>query len=123
MTQTDPTIAALQGIERALHTIASRQNTYPTYLLNLIHTEIQKMSAQLDQLTADVAAEKTVVDSAVVLLDGLTQAIKDLAASGGTPEQFAALAADVEAQTQKLSTAVTANTPTPPPPQGAAKRV
>ena len=110
MTQHDPTVAALQEIARAVHEIATRpQND----LLNTILKEIQKMSAQLDQLKADVAAEKTVIDSAVALLGGLAQQIRDLAED---PAALSQLATDIESQTASLAAAVTANTPTPKAP-------
>jgi len=64
--------------------------------------------ATLQDLQAAVAAEDTVVDSAIALLQGLAAQIAAL-----KPNQAAidALAADVTAKTQALADAVTANTP------------
>lgn len=64
--------------------------------------------ATLADVKAAVDAEKTVVDSAVTLLQGLTEKIKNL-----EPNQQAIddLAAEVAAETQSLADAVTANTP------------
>jgi len=84
---------ALAAINSALHDIYQR---------------LQIMSKQLDDLTADVAAEDTVVDSAVILLNGLSAA---LAAAGTDPVKLQTLADDITAKTAALSQAVAANTP------------
>ena len=72
------------------------------------------MSAVTD-LQASVAAEDTVIDSAVTLLQGLSAA---LAAAGTDPVALAALKTDIDTKTQSLAAAVVANTPaaasTPP---------
>lgn len=65
------------------------------------------MSA-LDDLTAAVAANDTVVDSAVTLLQGLKAALD---AAGTDPGKLAALSSDIAAKTKVLSDAVAANTP------------
>lgn len=75
------------------------------------HLEIQ-MSAITD-LQAAVAAEKTVVDSAVSLLNGL-KAQLDAAIAAGDPAALAALSADLGAQTAALAAAVAADTPAAP---------
>jgi hypothetical protein len=64
------------------------------------------MSTLMD-VQAAVAAENTVIDSAIVLLTGLAAQVAAL-----TPNQAAidALAADISAKTQALSDAVVANT-------------
>ncbi len=66
------------------------------------------MSAILDRLTADVANLTSVDESAIALLNGLAQQIRDLA---GDPAALAALADSIEAQNTSLASAVTANTP------------
>ena len=67
------------------------------------------MSA-LDDLASDVAAEDTVIDGAVTLINGFAA---QLAAAGTDPTKLAALSADIKAKTAELSAAVLANTPTP----------
>lgn len=64
--------------------------------------------ANLETLTAAVEAQGTVIDSAITLLEGLTEEIKNLEP---TQEAIDALAAKVGAETQSLSDAVVANTP------------
>lgn len=64
--------------------------------------------ATLQDLQAAVAAEDTVIDSAIALLRGLAAQVAAL-----PPDQAAidALAADITAKTGVLSAAVSANTP------------
>ncbi|HXI77937.1 MAG TPA: hypothetical protein VNH21_12415 [Steroidobacteraceae bacterium] len=66
------------------------------------------MSAQMDALTAQVAASRTVIDSAVTLINGIADRI---AAAGVDPAALDALTTDLKAETDSLSTAVAANTP------------
>lgn len=68
--------------------------------------------AAIDDLQAAVAAEDTVIDSAVTLLNGIPALI---AAAGVDPAKLAALQSDITAKTTALSAAVLANTPTPAP--------
>lgn len=68
------------------------------------------MSA-LDDLAAAVAAEDTVIDSAITLLNGLKAALD---AAGTDPTKLAALSSDITAKTAALSAAITANTPAAP---------
>ncbi len=76
--------------------------------------QMEKLMATLADVQAAVAAEDTVIDSAIALLKGLAQQIADL-----KPNQAAidALAADVGAKTKALADAVVANTPVGPEPQ------
>lgn len=69
------------------------------------------MSAQLDALTAAVAANTTVTESAITLLTGLHAKLLELLANGIDPVAVQALADDLSAETQKLADAITANTP------------
>ena len=68
-------------------------------------SETKTMSA-IDDLAASVAAEDTVIASAVTLLQGLSAA---LTAAGTDPVKLAALKSDVDAQTTALAAAVAAN--------------
>jgi hypothetical protein len=68
------------------------------------------MSAELDRLTTEVSETKTVVDSAITLLGGLSQQIRDLK---DDPAKLSALADDLDAKTNALAAAVAENT-TPP---------
>ena len=74
--------------------------------------------ASIDQLVSDVEAQKTVVQSAVNLINGfsgrLDQAIKDALAGGATAAELApltGLSADIKSHNEQLADAVQANTP------------
>jgi hypothetical protein len=89
------------SIELRIHDATDRQ------LLFHIISQMEKIMASLADVQAAVAAEDSVVDSAIALLQGLAAQIAAL-----KPDQAAidALAADVTAKTQQLADAVVANT-------------
>ena len=64
--------------------------------------------ALIDDLAADVADESTVIDSAVTLLGNLSA---QLAAAGTDPAKLAQLKATIDANKERLATAVQQNTP------------
>ncbi len=68
--------------------------------------------AELDDLTAQVAANKTVIDSALVLINGIADRIK---AAGTDPAALKALTDSLKSEDDALAAAVTANTPPAPP--------
>lgn len=74
------------------------------------HTEEIQM-ADLSALTAEVEENADVVASAVVLIGGLAQQIRDLATD---PDALAALADELDSSTNALSAAVAAGTPAAP---------
>jgi hypothetical protein len=75
--------------------------------------------AEIDDLIAAVAAEKTVDDSAVALLTTLTGQINTLVQNATDlatlKTQITGVTSSVAANTQELSDAVVANTPAAPP--------
>jgi hypothetical protein len=75
----------------------------------LVAMEKRLMSA-IDELKAAVAAEKTVVDSAVVLIKNLADQVEQ---NQNDPVALQALVDDVRAQTQELADAVTPPAPAP----------
>jgi hypothetical protein len=83
-------------------------------LLKLIIKGEQIMSAEFDALTAQVAEQKTVEDSAIALINGLAAQIKALG-DAPTPAQLSALTASLNASATSLASAVSANTPAAPP--------
>lgn len=70
--------------------------------------------ATLKDIQDKVDAETTIEASAITLLTGLSQQIKDLVAANGTPADFQALADKLDANNKALSDAVAANTPAAP---------
>jgi hypothetical protein len=73
----------------------------------------KRIMAVLDDLTAEVEETKTGIDSAIVLLNGLSQLIKD---AGNDPVKLKALTDQLDAKNKELAEAVVANTPSEPPP-------
>lgn len=82
-------------------------------ILRHINHRLDHIMSALSDLQAAVAAENTVIDSAIVLIQGLAAA---LAAAGTDPAALAALKTDIDAKAQSLAAAVTANTPAAPAP-------
>lgn len=77
-----------------------------------LEQKVNAMNAALADLAAKVAAEDTVIQSAVTLIQGLTQQLKDAAVDNA---EVQSLAADIDAQTTALAAAIPANTPAPAP--------
>lgn len=73
-----------------------------------IDGKVKFLMKTLADIQAKVAAEKTVIDSAIVLLKGLADKVAALEPNQAAIDQ---LAADIQAQTDSLSSAVTENTP------------
>lgn len=72
------------------------------------------MANELETLTAEVAETKTVMASAVTLLQGLKA---KLDAAGTDATKLAALSAELDTNTNALAEAITANTPSEGEPQ------
>lgn len=77
-----------------------------------IMKELHKMAKTLDDVQADVNDERTVVDSAIALLNGLSDQLK---ATQGDPAKVQAIIDAIDAQKADLAAAITANTPAAPP--------
>ena len=97
--------------EHQLHRI----ETAIAALTDLVTTQGAHIMSALSDLQTAVAAEDTVIDSAVTLINGLAAQIAAL-----TPDQDAinALAADVNARASALAAAISTNTPAAPPVSG-----
>lgn len=81
------------------------------WLLSPITKRLIKMSVALDRLTAEVAETKTIAASAVALIRGLAQQIRDNATD---PAALNALADELDATQADLGAAVAENTPADP---------
>jgi len=94
-------------------------------LLNFMQQEIQEMTQLDDNIVAlqqTVAADTTVVQSAVSLINGIAQQIADAVAAamaaGATADELKSLTdlgTSIQGNTQQLADAVQANTPAAPP--------
>ncbi len=80
-------------------------------LLRILIAKVEQMSAELDRLTASVAAETSKTESLITLVNGLAQIIRD---NTGNPAALTALADSLDAETSKIQAALDANTPTAP---------
>lgn len=74
-------------------------------------TNQEATMATLDDLTAQVAANKTITASALALINGIAARIT---AAGTDPAALAALTASLKDDDDALAAAVTANTPAAP---------
>lgn len=96
--------AQLDRIERKLDMLLTDANL-------IISKEIA-MSKELDDLTAEVAADTAVESSAVTLIQGLAAQIS---AAGTDPAKLQALTDSLTASSTALAAAVAQNTPAAPP--------
>ncbi len=78
--------------------------------LGLIHERQEIIMATMEELQASVKRNTDVDDSVVLLLEGISQQLKDAQASGN-PQAIADIITKLDANTQKMADAVTANTP------------
>ena len=79
--------------------------------LDAIEKTLEKLMSAFSDLQAAVAANDTVIASAVTLIEGFSA---QLAAAGADPAALAALKSDIDANAAKLAAAVAANTPAAP---------
>ena len=77
-------------------------------ILNAIHHLEKKLSTELQDLTTQVAETKTVIDSAIVLIQGIKAALD---AAGSNPAALKALRDSLDTSEQALAAAIVANTP------------
>lgn len=70
------------------------------------------MAGELARLQTEVAEMVGAVDSAIALIGGLAQQIRDLVAAGD-PAALTALADELDMKANALAAAVVENTPTP----------
>lgn len=85
-------------------------------LLSIIAKEGLMEMANLDDIKNEIAAEKTVIDSAVKLIGGLSAQLK-AAVAANDMTALQAIIDGMEANKAELAAAVTANTPADNPAQ------
>ena len=81
--------------------------------LEQLLTQGDAMSAALDKITAEVTETKGIIQSAVALIEGLAQQIRDMK---DDPAALDALADSLDTDSKALADAVAANSPAPPTP-------
>ena len=77
--------------------------------LDLVLNQQEKIMANIEALVSQVAANATVIDSAIVLINGIAARID---AAGVDPVKLAALVDELKAKDDALAVAIAANTPT-----------
>ena len=77
-------------------------------ILDLINKLETKMATALEDLTAQVTQTNTVIDSAIILIQGIKAALD---AAGTNPAALKALSASLDTSEQALAAAIVANTP------------
>lgn len=82
------------------------------FMLAYIIERLETMSVELDNLTAQVTANSTLLDSATTLINGIADRIT---AAGVDPTKLAALSAELKSKDDALAAAVVANTPAATP--------
>lgn len=106
----DPEASRLERIEAKLDRVL-RELSFIAFTVNLNRKLELAMSKELDDLTAEVAADTAVESSAVTLIQGLAAQI---AAAGTDPVALKALTDSLTTSSTALAAAVTANTPVAP---------
>ncbi len=100
-------ILAPLRIERKLDEVLMRLNALKTTQ----RRQGKKLMADLSRITANVAANGTVIGSAVTLIEQIAEALRNAGSDQGAID---ALANDLEAQAALLAEAVLRNTPAAP---------
>jgi len=95
-----------------LNHINNKLDLVLTLLIHIIHKENHIM-ATIQDVSAAVAAESSVDDSIITLLNSIVQQLKDAQASND-PAALDVVIAGITANTKKIQDAVTANTPVTP---------
>ncbi len=95
----------LKNVEKAVLHVAA--------LLDTLRRQGERIMAMLDDLQAQVAANGTVIQSVITLVQGLVVKLQ-AALDANDPTKVQAVIDQLKAQDQALAAAVAANTPTPP---------
>lgn len=106
----DPEASRLERVEAKLDRVL-RELSFITFTVNLNRKLELAMSKELDDLTVEVAADTAVESSAVTLIQGLAQQIKD---AGTDPVALKALTDSLTTSSTALAAAVSQNTPVAP---------
>lgn len=91
-----------------LHTDLNEVKAGVNISCDLIIEGFKKMSKEMDDLTAQVKANSSLLDSATTLINGIAARIT---AAGTDPVALKALTDELKAKDDALAAAVTANTP------------
>lgn len=100
---------AISHLARAIDGLAGtiKNNENKAVLHRIVQME-ERIMKELDDLSTEVEETRTGIDSAIVLLNGLSQLIKD---AGTDPAKLKELTDSLDAKNAELAAAVVANTP------------
>lgn len=104
---------------RALEELASKLDHHHEHLVTTedavlhLHRRIRRMKAEMDRLATEVGEMKTVVESAVTMIGGIADHIRDLPA---TKAALTGFADELDASATALAAAVASGTPAEEPP-------
>lgn len=93
------------------HAAAAADRAVMLVLLRNLQAQGTSIMSQLDDLKAQVAANRSVTQSALVLINGIADRIT---AAGTDPAALAQLTSDLKSDDDVLAAGVTANTPASP---------
>ena len=79
------------------------------FFIGLVWIKGAEMSASLDNLTNEVAETKGAIESAIVLINGLAQEVRDLKNAPNVDAAIDALSAELDGTSKALAAAVAAN--------------
>jgi hypothetical protein len=105
-----------------IHHHVSWSNEPPPWAVELHHqgalilNRLETIMSILDDLTAQVAANRTISQSALTLINGIADRIT---AAGADPKALSDLTASLKSDDDALAAAITANTPATPAAPGA----
>ncbi len=108
---------AIQAAQKANQTAVLAAIAALVSQVSAISAKVDKLMATLDDVRAAVAAERTVEDSVVTLLEGIAQQLA-VAMASNDPVAMQTVVDDINANASRMAAAVAANTapPAPPPP-------
>jgi hypothetical protein len=99
----------LEGMDEVVHLLRTL-NRKADFALN----RLEIIMAKIDDLKAAVQRNSDAEDSVIVLLQGISQQLKD-AVAANDPAQIDAVISSLDANTARLAAAVVENTPSTPP--------
>lgn len=76
--------------------------------INALHRKVDRVMAILDPLAAEVAETNTIIESAIVLIEGIAAQLEE---HKNEPVEISRLAAELNAKSEALAAAIQANTP------------
>lgn len=103
-----------EALVAAVHDLVAAVETSTADIITRIDELGEAMATDLSRITQEVEDTRTVIDSAITLLNGLAQALRDAAAGADVTVEVNALADALDQKQSDLAAAIEANTPADP---------